>query len=66
MNENEKAYPADETVISIWQRCDGDVTQEDLVEEINAESNQSKNEIEEALDNILGQLGELDLLKTQE
>ena len=66
MNESEKAYPADETVISIWQRCDGDVTKEELVEEINTESKQSKSEIQEALDNIIGQLGELDLLKTQE
>lgn len=66
VNENEKAFPADETVISIWQRCDGDTTKEDLVEEINAGTDQSKNEIQEALDKITDELESLNLLETKE
>ncbi len=66
VNENEKAFPADDTVISIWQRCDGETTKDDLIKEINAASNQNRNEIQEALDEILSELKELNLMETKE
>lgn len=63
VNDKGEAFSADDAVIAIWNRCGGDVTSEDLAKDISEKSGQSKEQIQEAVDKIVGELENVELME---
>lgn len=66
VNEDEQLIQVDEGVIAVWDRCDGDITSDELAEEISAKTDQDKEKTQEAVDRIVDELKKVNLLEVSE
>lgn len=63
VNEDEESFEADEIVIAIWNSFDGSLTVEQMAHEISEESGEDKEDVTEAICNIINNLEKADLIE---
>ena len=63
VDENRKAYKVDRGVIAIWSMCDGNRTQEQIVDELANETKIEKTKISELVSDILAKLEQVSLVQ---
>jgi hypothetical protein len=63
VDENEKAYKVDQTIVVIWSMCDGNTTEEQIVDNLTKETKIKRTEIEKAISDILAKLEQVGLIQ---
>lgn len=63
VDENKNAYKVDHTIITIWSMCDGNRTQEQIVDELANELQIEKPKISKAVSDILAKLEQVGLVQ---
>lgn len=63
VNDDGKTFETDEIVIAIWNSLDGDLTVEEMAEDISEESGESEEDISGAITDIVDKLETVDLVK---
>lgn len=66
VDENNKAYKAHQTIVTIWNMCDGNRTMEQIVDELATATNGDKGKISDDVSKILAQLEQISLVKKTE
>lgn len=64
VNNKEQAYKVDESVIAIWQMCDGK-TQQEISNTITEKTQMGEDEAKKAVGEIVTKLEEVGLVKTE-
>ena len=62
VNEDNEAYVASESVVAIWDRCDGK-TVDELADEVAQMVGQDTGEVREAISELIGKLREAKLIE---
>lgn len=62
VNEKEQAFRADESVIAIWQMCDGTRTKEDICTVVKEQTDMTTDDAERVVSDIIGKLREVELV----
>jgi hypothetical protein len=62
VNEKERAFRADEPIISIWQMCDGTRTKEDISTIVTEQTSMTKEDAEKLVSDIIDKLKEVELV----
>ncbi|MBE0516547.1 MAG: PqqD family protein [Methanophagales archaeon] len=62
VNENEHAFRADESVIAIWQMCDGTRTEEDICTIVTEQTDMTTEDAEKVVSEIIGKLRKVELV----
>ncbi|MEA2074353.1 MAG: PqqD family protein [Euryarchaeota archaeon] len=62
VNEKEEAFRADETVIAIWQMCDGTRTKEDICTVVKERTGMTAEDAEKVVSDVIGKLKEVELV----
>ncbi len=63
VDENNKGYKVDQVIIAIWSMCDGNRTQEQIVDELASETKLEKSKVSEAVSDILAKLEQVSLVQ---
>ena len=63
VDENEKAYKVNEAIITIWSMCNGNRTQEQIVDELANETKLEKTKVNKAVSDILAKLEQVSLVQ---
>ena len=61
--ENNKVYKVDPTVVAIWNKCDGNRTQEQIVDELADETKLEKSKISGVVSDIVAKLEQASLVQ---
>ncbi len=63
VDENNKGYKVDQVIIAIWSMCDGNRTQEQIVDELASETKLEKSKVSGAVSDILAKLEQVSLVQ---
>lgn len=63
VDENKKAYKVDQIVMMIWSMCDGNRTQEQIVDELVQKTKLEKAKISEAVSDVMAKLEQIGLVQ---
>ena len=63
VDENNQAYGVDNSIIAIWNKCDGEKTNEQIVDEVSKEANLEKEKVSDAVSTILSRLEQAGLVQ---
>lgn len=62
VNEKEQAFRADESVIAIWQMCDGTRTEEGISTIVTEQTGMTIEDAEKVVSEVIGKLKEVELV----
>jgi len=63
VDENNKAYKAHQTIVTIWNMCDGNRTMEQIVDELATATKVDKRTINDDVSKVLAQLEQIGLVQ---
>ena len=66
VNEEGQAFKADKVAILIWDKCDGQVTTEDLAKEVSQKTTQEESTVKGAIEFIVGEMEKVGLVESIE
>lgn len=63
VDENNKGYKVDQAIIAVWSMCDGNRTQEEIVDELASETKLEKSKVIGVVSDILAKLEQVSLVQ---
>jgi hypothetical protein len=63
LNEQNKAFKVNEVAVVVWDRCDGQVTVDDLAKEFSQKTNQEEGAVKQAIEKIVDQMEKAGLME---
>jgi hypothetical protein len=65
VNEQKQAFKVEEVAMVVWDRCDGQMTVEDLAKEFSQKTNQEEGAVKQAIETIVDQMEKVGLMESK-
>jgi hypothetical protein len=65
VNEQNKAFKVNKVAMVVWNRCDGQMTIDDLTKEFSQKTNQEEGAVKQAIETIVDQMEKAGLMESK-
>jgi hypothetical protein len=65
VNEQNQAFKVNEVAMVVWNRCDGQMTIDDLTKEFSQKTNQEESTVKHAIETIVDQMEKVGLMESK-
>ena len=65
LNEQNRAFKVNEVAMVVWNRCDGQMTIDDLVKVFSQKTNQEEGAVKQAIETIVDQMEKAGLMESK-
>jgi hypothetical protein len=65
LNEQNQAFKVNEVAMVVWNRCDGQLTVDDLAKEFSQKTNQEEGAVKQAIETIVDQMEKAGLMESK-
>ena len=65
LNEKNRAFKVNEVAMVVWNRCDGQMTIDDLVKVFSQKTNQEEGAVKQAIETIVDQMEKAGLMESK-
>jgi hypothetical protein len=65
VNEQNQAFKVNEVAVVVWNRCDGQMTIDDLTKEFSQKTNQEEGTVKQAIETIVDQMEKVGLMESK-